>query len=80
VVAGQRLGLVGRTGDAGACHLHFGISPPCTKVGDWWIRRGVIWPWSYLDSWRAGGSKSPVTEIATWKAQNGCPTKPLVDP
>ena len=33
---------------------------PCAGVGDWWIRRGVIWPWSYLDSWRAGGHVSPV--------------------
>ena len=29
VTAGQRLGEIGRSGDASACHLHFGISPPC---------------------------------------------------
>ena len=80
VKTGQTLGKIGRTGDAGACHLHFGISPPCAGQGDWWNQRGVIWPWRYLDSWRAGGQKSPVAEIKAWKAANGCPTKPRVDP
>ncbi len=54
VAAGQQIGLVGTTGLSSACHLHFGISPPCARVGDWWNRRGVIWPWPYLDAWRAG--------------------------
>ncbi len=80
VTMGQQLGEIGDTGDASACHLHFGISPPCQETGDWWIQRGVIWPWSYLDSWRTGGNKNPVPEIAAWKNKNGCPTKPLVDP
>lgn len=76
VTAGQELGKVGRTGLAGACHLHFGISPVCARTGDWWIRRGVIWPWRYLDSWRKNGTKSPVPEAATWQSQHGCPTAP----
>jgi murein DD-endopeptidase MepM/ murein hydrolase activator NlpD len=76
VKAGQQLGVVGDTGDAGVCHLHFGISPVCLRTEDWWTRRGVIWPWPYLDSWRAGGSKSPVTEIADWVKANGCRTSP----
>jgi murein DD-endopeptidase MepM/ murein hydrolase activator NlpD len=80
VSAGQPIAIVGRTGDAGACHVHFGISPVCARTGDWWIRRGVIWPWPYLDSWRAGAAKSPVAEIADWQAKNGCPTKPLTAP
>jgi peptidoglycan LD-endopeptidase LytH len=80
VTAGDQLGEVGDTGDASACHLHFGISPPCARTGDWWLQRGAIWPWSYLDSWRTGGNKSPVAEVAAWQQKNGCPTKPLVDP
>jgi len=77
VAAGTRLGLVGRTGNANnTCHLHLGISPPCASTGDWWIRRGVIWPWPYLDSWRAGGNKSPVAEIADWSSKHPCLTSP----
>jgi peptidoglycan LD-endopeptidase LytH len=78
-VAGQPIGRVGRTGDASACHLHFGISPGCRRVGDWWIQRGVVWPWSYLDSWRSGAAKSAVTEVTEWQATNGCPDQPSVD-
>jgi peptidoglycan LD-endopeptidase LytH len=76
VKAGQAIAKVGRTGQASACHVHFGLSPPCAKTGDWFNRRGVIWPWSYLDAWRGGVAKSPVNEIVEWQAKNGCPTKP----
>jgi murein DD-endopeptidase MepM/ murein hydrolase activator NlpD len=80
VTVGQPLGRVGRTGDASACHLHFGISPPCGQTDDWWIRRGVIWPWPYLDSWRSGGGRSAVDEITGWQADHGCPAGPGTDP
>src|SRR5690606_10712981 len=73
VTAGQPVGEVGSTGRSSACHLHFGISPPCEKVGDWAVRRGVVWPWSYLDSWRKGGQKSAVAEVAEWLEDPGCP-------
>lgn len=80
VTAGQHIAVVGKSGDAGACHVHFGLSPVCAKTGDWWIRRGVIWPWSYLDAWRAGASKSPRDVVAIWQTKHGCPSKPLIDP
>jgi peptidoglycan LD-endopeptidase LytH len=76
VAAGQPVGQVGTTGKSSACHLHFGISPPCGRTGDWWNRRGVIWPWSYLDAWRAGTSTSAVPEITAWRAAHGCPSAP----
>ena len=65
VSIGDHLGLMGRTGRAGACHLHFAISPPC-PAKEWAVRRGVIWPWPYLDAWRTGKQLSPAAEIAAW--------------
>lgn len=64
VEAGTPLGKVGDSGNAkgSGCHLHFGISP-ATGAGDWKVRRGVVYPWPYLDSWRDGGQKSPVAEV-----------------
>jgi murein DD-endopeptidase MepM/ murein hydrolase activator NlpD len=80
VTTGQTLGKTGDTGDASACHLHFGISPPCSEVSDWWIQRGEVYPWPYLDAWKKGVNKSPVAVVAAWKAKHGCPKKALVDP
>ncbi|MER7334455.1 MULTISPECIES: peptidoglycan DD-metalloendopeptidase family protein [unclassified Micromonospora] len=77
VRAGQRLGEVGRTGNANnVCHLHFGISPPCTGRDGWWIRRGVVWPAPYLDSWRRNGNREPAAEVAAWHRRHGCPKAP----
>lgn len=80
VTTGQALGKTGDTGDASACHLHFGISPPCTRTTDWWIQRGTVYPWPYLDAWKKGVDKSPVATVTAWQAKHGCPKKPLVDP
>ena len=64
VRAGQPLGRIGNSGSARATavHLHFAISWP-TRPGVWWIRRGVVPPARYLDSWRAGGNRSPAGAV-----------------
>ncbi|MEU4562547.1 M23 family metallopeptidase [Actinoplanes sp. NPDC023936] len=73
VEAGQLLGMTGKTGNANnVCHVHYGISPPCAETGDWKVRRGVIWPATFLTSWRKGGQKSPVATVEAWEKKNGC--------
>ena len=69
VELGQHLGTMGATGRTSACHLHFAISPPCPDP-EWSVRRGVIWPHTYLDAWRDGQQLSPATEVADWLAAN----------
>jgi peptidoglycan LD-endopeptidase LytH len=72
VRAGQPLGRVGNSGSARvtAVHLHFGLSWP-TRPGIWWVRRGVVYPWRYLDSWRAGGNLSPARAVRAARATAG---------
>jgi murein DD-endopeptidase MepM/ murein hydrolase activator NlpD len=64
VRAGQPLGRIGNSGSARVtdAHLHFAISWP-TRPGIWWVRRGVVPPARYLDSWRSGGDLSPVKAV-----------------
>lgn len=70
VTMGQKLGEVGATGSARGTkpHLHFGISYQ-TVPGDWKIRRGVLYPWKYLDAWKVGKDLSPVAEVEKAKAK-----------
>jgi murein DD-endopeptidase MepM/ murein hydrolase activator NlpD len=72
VRTGQVLGLVGNSGDARyvPTHLHFGISWP-TRNGVWWVRRGMVYPWPFLDSWRAGGNRSPAAAVRAALAAAG---------
>ena len=72
VVTGQLIGRVGNSGDARgiATHQHFGISWP-TRPGVWWVRRGELYPWPYLDSWRSGGQRSPAAAVAALHRQKG---------
>lgn len=70
IVSGARVNvgdLIGRIGDSGdargtAPHLHFGISWPTPK-NIWWVRRGELYPWPFLDAWRAGRDLSPASSV-----------------
>lgn len=72
VVVGQVLGKLGDSGDAKgtAPHVHFGISWP-TPPDIWWVRRGQIFPWPYLDKWKAGLNAYPAKAVAAKKAKVG---------
>lgn len=72
VAVGDVLGFVGATGDARgtASHVHYGISWP-TSEGIWWVRRGEVFPWKYLDAWKIGKDLSPAKYVETTKIKLG---------
>ena len=72
VSAGDLLGKLGDSGDAKgtAPHVHFGISWN-TDSSIWWVRRGEIAPWDYLDAWKKGIDKSPVKAVEKKKLKIG---------
>ena len=72
VEVGTLLGYTGDSGDARgtAPHVHFGISWP-TANNIWWVRRGEVAPWRYLDQWKIGKDKSPINEVKALHAKVG---------
>lgn len=72
VHAGDLLGRVGESGSAAGTgtHLHFGISWP-TEHGHWWVRRGAVLPQPFLDAWRQGHDRSPVTAVRRAERREG---------
>ncbi|MDP9845580.1 M23 family metallopeptidase [Streptosporangium lutulentum] len=87
VGAGQVLGQVGNSGNARstASNLYFAISWKADS-SLWWVRRGMVEPWDYLDAWLKGNpTLSPRGEMQAVMNRTGaaprcvtlCASKPV---
>ncbi|MFF5213427.1 M23 family metallopeptidase [Streptosporangium sp. NPDC000396] len=77
VSAGQVLGQIGNSGNARATasNLYFAISWK-TDPSLWWVRRGMVNPWNYLDAWLNGNrTLSPRDEMQTVMNRTGAAPK-----
>ena len=72
VTVGEVMGRTGDSGDAKGTtpHLHFGISWP-TPANIWWVRRGELYPWKFLDAWKVGKDLSPTPSVAALEKKVG---------
>jgi hypothetical protein len=73
VKAGQRLGQVGNSGNARDTgpNLYFAITW-VTPPKFWWVRRGMVEPWNYLDAWWSGNpTLSPRAAVAEVRQKVG---------
>jgi hypothetical protein len=73
VKAGQVLGRVGNSGNAAAMatNLYFAVSW-AAPAQYWWVRRGMVTPWKYLDAWHDGNTTySPRSEVLAVRKRVG---------
>jgi|GEM_PF-405386 len=73
VKAGQVLGRIGNSGNAAgqAPNLYFAVSWKA-PANYWWVRRGMVKPWNYLDAWYNGNrTYSPRKEMLALRKRLG---------